>query len=72
MKSDGEYLALVRPDGSIATAIVSEYPRQIPNVPYGIPNYPSSSSQFTLLDKPTPGEPNAGALESGPFISAYE
>lgn len=69
MKSDGEYLALVRPDGSVASALASEYPRQIPNVPYGIPNYPAGAAQFTLLNEPTPGAPNAGPLESGPFIS---
>ncbi|GMH43301.1 hypothetical protein BSKO_11223 [Bryopsis sp. KO-2023] len=72
MKSDGEYVGLVRPDGTIASAIANEYPRQIPNVSYGIPNYPDSEVQFTFLNEPTPGEPNSGPLEAGPFISSVE
>lgn len=71
MKSDGEYLGLVRPDGSIASALASEYPRQLPNVPYGIPEYPSNPQQYTLLNEPTPGGANSGPLESGPFIAGY-
>ncbi|HET7626234.1 MAG TPA: CotH kinase family protein, partial [Verrucomicrobiae bacterium] len=33
---DGDYLALVRPDGSSATEISPEYPAQFPDVSYGV------------------------------------
>lgn len=37
--ADGEYLALVEPDGkTIATEFTPKYPLQVPNVSYGYPN----------------------------------
>lgn len=68
----GGYIALIRPDGSVATALDKKYPPQMPNVAYGIPQYPSTSTEFTYLNKPTAGSPNAGVLNKGPFISKYE
>lgn len=72
LKEKGEYIALIRPDGSVATTLDHIYPQQIPHVTYGIPDYPSDTSHFTYLDEPTPGKPNVGVLDKGPFISEYE
>ena len=36
LSADGEYLALIRPDGSIATEFAPEFPPQFPDVSYGI------------------------------------
>ncbi len=36
LSSDGEYLALFAPDGSVATEITPQYPAQFPDVSYGI------------------------------------
>ena len=36
LSADGEYLALARPDGSIATEFAPEFPPQFPDVSYGI------------------------------------
>ncbi|CAD7697253.1 unnamed protein product [Ostreobium quekettii] len=76
LKSDGEYIALVRPDGTIATAISNEYPRQLPNISYGIPDltaFPEADklqNVFTFLSRPTPAEPNSEPLQRGPYISS--
>ncbi|MCI0746248.1 MAG: lamin tail domain-containing protein [Verrucomicrobia subdivision 3 bacterium] len=36
LSGGGEYLALVRPDGSIATEFAPAFPSQVPNVSYGL------------------------------------
>jgi hypothetical protein len=36
LSADGEYLALARPDGSVATEFAPEFPPQFPDVSYGI------------------------------------
>jgi hypothetical protein len=42
--SDGEYLALVRPDGSIATEFAPQYPPQVPNVSYGFGDFTTNTT----------------------------
>jgi hypothetical protein len=37
LSADGEYLALLRPDGTIATEFAPAFPRQLPDVSYGFP-----------------------------------
>jgi Spore coat assembly protein len=37
LSAEGEFLTLVRPDGSIASSYAPRYPRQVPDVSYGIP-----------------------------------
>lgn len=71
LKAEGEYISLKRPDGSTATTLDHKYPQQISSIAYGIPDYPSGTSRFTYLSKPTPGKPNAGVLDNAPFISEY-
>jgi hypothetical protein len=46
LSSDGEYLALVDPDGNVATEFFPVYPPQVPNVSYG---FGVLSSNFTFV-----------------------
>eukprot|EP00210_Caulerpa_lentillifera_P006730 g6432.t1 len=72
---DGEYLALVRPDGTLASVIENDYPKQIPDISYGIPYFnrnDAEKTQMTFLAKPTPGEANSGPLVIGPYISRVQ
>ena len=56
LKSGGEYLALVEPDGiSVAFEYAPSYPAQIADTSYGLSHDGSSTGFFAL---PTPGAPN--------------
>ena len=57
----GEYLALVRPDGTVASEFAPTYPPQRRDVSYG-------AEGFFLT--PTPGEPNTTTVEG--FVSEPE
>jgi hypothetical protein len=48
LSGDGEYLALVRPDGSIATQFSPEYPTQSPDVAYGLSHQTVIQTPVTL------------------------
>lgn len=79
LKADGEYVALVRPDGTIASAIANDYPRQYPNGSYGIPdvtglrNTRRLENKFTFLEFPTPNAPNSGPKKNyGPYIASVQ
>ncbi|MEM6645548.1 MAG: lamin tail domain-containing protein [Bacteroidota bacterium] len=78
LSSDGEYLALVAPDGTVATAF-DPFPQLGDDVSYGV----GPDGQVGVLLSPTPGEANAavrggviGALsvstDGGVFSSAQE
>ncbi|GMH43574.1 hypothetical protein BSKO_11496 [Bryopsis sp. KO-2023] len=73
LSSGGEYLGIYRPDGSISFAISGEYPRQVPNVSYGLIAYDGTGDvsdwTYSFLDEPTPNEPNAKKRRTGPFIA---
>lgn len=71
LKSEGEHIALRRPDGSVASALEHTYPQQMPNVAYGIPFDPSIT-HFTYLAEPTPGKPNTDVKDTGPLISKVQ
>ncbi len=47
LSADGEYLALVRPDHSIATEFAPKFPVQVPNVSYGIGRFATNSTLVT-------------------------
>lgn len=65
LADQGEYLALVRPDGiSIASQFSPAYPTQLPDVSYGMPSDRTSNSYLAF---PTPGSANAPATNY--FIS---
>ena len=58
LASNGEYLALVKPDGStVAYEYAPGYPEQRMDVSYGI----GKDGTFGYFASPTPGEPNSGA-----------
>ncbi len=62
---DGEFLALVRPDGStVEYSFSPEFPRQVSNVSYGISADLSELGYFTV---PTPGAPNLQAPIDDPL-----
>jgi hypothetical protein len=51
LSADGEYLALVKPDGATATTeFAPQYPAQFPNVAYGTS---TTSNDVIVVDKPT-------------------
>ena len=65
LTSDGEFLALVKPDGkTIAHAYQPKYPKQRADIAYGLagPDMTLGSDVSALLT-PTPGAPNSSALD---------
>ncbi|MCF7973211.1 MAG: CotH kinase family protein [Phycisphaerae bacterium] len=70
LSSEGEYLALVHPDGyTVASQFAPAYPIQVPDVSYGLAEgrLEPFLSYFPL---PTPGKANQGGLlRLGPAIS---
>ncbi|MFK8068100.1 MAG: lamin tail domain-containing protein [Gammaproteobacteria bacterium] len=62
----GEYLALIKPDGSIATEYAPEYPAQTPDVSYGL----NTNGDLRFFTTPTPGEANnEGVATLGSVLS---
>lgn len=62
---NGEYLALVKPDGkTIEHEWAPKYPQLAPQISYGI----ADSGQPGYFKKPTPGAANGPAEPFGPFI----
>jgi hypothetical protein len=59
LKGEGDYLALVGPDGSVADEFAPAYPKQKSNVSYGL----TAAGTRDFLLHPTPGEPNEAARE---------
>lgn len=66
LESNGEYLALVRPDGETAANEFSpEYPAQRSDVSYGAPSVTTDNSgPAAFLQVPSPGARNSGARGS--------
>ena len=65
LDADGDYLALVRADGSsAATEFLPKFPKQQPNVSYGPAGSPPAGAAV-YLEKPTPGAGNSAALPVG-------
>ena len=79
LSSSGEYLALVKPDGS---TIVSEFspvfPQQVADVSYGRAQFPNGNSldsgtNGVYFTTPTPGAANVGGVTApGPVIEAVK
>ncbi len=55
LDADGEYLALLRPDGSVATSFSPNFPKQHRDVSYGAVGDTGTNN---FLAVPTPGDPN--------------
>ena len=67
---DGEYLALVRPDGvTVAHEYAPEYPPQYTNVSYGLAFDPDVTVVESFFPDPTPGAPNG---TGGPLLLEAE
>jgi len=66
LSAAGEYLALVRPDGSVASEFAPKYPPQSPDVSYGfVPN----KTEPAFFVAPTPDKANESATNlPGPLI----
>lgn len=65
LSGSGEYLGLIRPDGSVASAYAPSYPAQQTDVSYGL-----YMGQATFMGQPTPGAANElGTLVLPPEIS---
>lgn len=71
LTSSGEYLALVQPDGVVATEYAPAYPQQMPDVSYGLNvSNEGYSSAVRYFLKPTPGTVNGtGISDPGPILS---
>lgn len=74
LSGGGEYLALVKPDGSVASEFSPVYPQQVPDVSYGFaqsgtpPGY-NLSTESVYFTTPTPGAVNlGGSAVPGPII----
>lgn len=62
LDADGEYLALIKPDGSTAAAeFLPAFPPQVANISYGITQSAGEAAQWGYFAKPTPAKTNAGA-----------
>lgn len=60
LDADGEYVALIRADGTTVASEVT-YPAQEINVAYGIPGAAADTVSYEFLERPTPGTANASA-----------
>jgi hypothetical protein len=68
LSSSGEYLGLVRPDGSVASEFTPQFPPQLPDVSYGFLPGITHSVFFTM---PTPGKANESSPTlPGPLITS--
>lgn len=66
LAKDGEYLALMRPDGSIATQLLPSYPAQHDDVSYGV----DGAGLWGYFSKPTPGAANDAQANQPPVLTA--
>ena len=72
LSAEGEYLALVAPDGvTVVSAFAPSYPPQFENVSFGL-GEPESSPVWSFFSTPTPGAPNASGTRAGPIFGAVE
>ncbi|MDP6386303.1 MAG: CotH kinase family protein, partial [Planctomycetota bacterium] len=59
LKSEGEFLALIRPDGNtVEQAFAPSFPQQYADVSYGLSFDPGPTSNETYFTAPTPGSAN--------------
>jgi hypothetical protein len=67
LDADGEYLALVKPDGTSVTTVFSPaFPSQFEDVSYGTPAAASAAVSTTFLQTATPGAANSAARTASP------
>ncbi|MCC5806844.1 MAG: CotH kinase family protein [Opitutales bacterium] len=64
LSADGEYLGLIRPDGTAAYEYAPVYPPQLRDVSYGVERMPDGSyTEGRYFTTPTPGAPNSGGTQ---------
>ncbi|GIL43793.1 hypothetical protein Vafri_1405 [Volvox africanus] len=81
LNADNPTLTLLRPDGSEASSVGPDMPRQPANISFGVPGAAelgaatttvsrdsSAAAPLTFLARPTPGTVNSGPLQAGPYI----
>jgi hypothetical protein len=75
LAADGEYLALVRPDGiTVVDEYAPTFPQQVPDVSFGVAQIPRDNGweagpRSVYFTQPTPGAPNlGGSAVPGPLI----
>jgi hypothetical protein len=62
LDADGEYLALIRPDGVAVTEFAPKYPAQQADISYGVTQFNSTGiSEMGYLQSPTPGTANTAS-----------
>jgi hypothetical protein len=72
LAADGEYLALVAPDGvTVDSAFAPAYPPQFDNQSFGL-SQPESSPVWSFFAIPTPGAPNGIGTPAGPVFDAVD
>lgn len=72
LSSDGEYLALVAPDGlTVVSAFAPGYPPQFENESFGL-SQTGSPPVWSFFSAPTPGAPNGSGTRAGPVVHALE
>lgn len=69
LSGDGEYLALLRPDGTVAQQFGAGFPEQFADVSYGFEQRPGQGLVLGYFSAPTPGEVN-GVV--GPVVLEVE
>ena len=69
LTADGETLALLRPDGSVAQDFGAGFPEQFGDVSYGFEERPGQGLILGYFSSPTPGEPNG---VTGPVVVEVE
>lgn len=66
LSKDGDFLGLVRPDGSFATSFGSAFPLQYDGISYG-----RGSNAVNGFMSPTPGSPNGAASSQPPALLGF-
>jgi hypothetical protein len=72
--SDGEYLALVKPDGTVMSEFGAKFPPQVTDVSFGFAQFGelpllTRNTNGVYFTHPTPGGPNLGGTDApGPTI----
>ena len=64
LRASGEYLALVKPDGTVASEMSPVFPQQYPDTSYGL----NSTGSYGYFAVATPGGPNDIADNRGPSL----
>src|SRR5690606_23347695 len=65
LDGDGEFVALLRPDGSIADSFAPSFPRQLTDISWGRAEVPGVGVRYVYFEDPSPGAPSSGPTRTG-------